>query len=306
MARSMSDVIQHLRKAVSQREDAELTDGQLLERFVKNHDRAALEVLVHRHGQMVWGACCRILRAGPDAEDAFQASFLVLVRRADAVPRDTVANWLYGVAHQTALKVRATIGKRKGRETQVTDMLEPAAPPQLLWDDVQGILDEELSRLSDKHRTVIVMCDLEGKTRTEVAQRLGLPEGTIASRLARAHSRLAKRLTRRGMTLSDCAVAGVLAQQAALAALPCEAVAATITSGAVLAGGQVALGAISPEVAAIMEGTLKAMLLFKLKMSAVWFLVGLLIIGSGLFAYQAAPGQSSADERAREASSASP
>ena len=137
------------------------------------------------------------------------------------------------------LKVRATIGKRKGRETQVTDMLEPAAPPQLLWDDVQGILDEELSRLSDKHRTVIVMCDLEGKTRTEVAQRLGLPEGTIASRLARVPLQTCEttdasrndvvRLCSGGC--SGPAVAGVLAQQAASAALPCEAVAATITSG---------------------------------------------------------------------------
>src|SRR5437879_9772947 len=114
MASSMSSVIQHLRKAASLREDAEWTDGQLLERFVKNHDRAALEVLVHRHGRMVWGVCCRILRHGPDAEDAFQASFLVLVRRANAAPRDTVANWLYGVALHTALKARATIGKRKG------------------------------------------------------------------------------------------------------------------------------------------------------------------------------------------------
>src|SRR5262249_29098702 len=122
MASPMSSVIQHLRKATSLRDGAEVTDRQLLERFVKNHDRTALEVLVHRHGRMVWGVCCRILRDGPDAEDAFQASFLVLVRRAKAAPRESVASWLYGVAHQTALKARATMGKRKGREKQVTDM----------------------------------------------------------------------------------------------------------------------------------------------------------------------------------------
>jgi RNA polymerase sigma factor (sigma-70 family) len=301
MASSMFSVIEHLRKAASLREDAELTDGQLLERFVKNHDRAALEVLVQRHGRMVWGVCCRILRDGPDAEDAFQASFLVLVRRANAAPRDTVANWLYGVAHQTALKARATIGTRKVRETQVTDMPQPNAPPQVLWDDVQCILDEELSRLSDKHRAVIVMCDLEGKTRAEVAQRLGVPEGTVASRLARAHAMLAKRLRRRGMTLSSGAVAGVLAQQAAAAGLPGETVAATITSAAAVAGGQVAPGAIAPKVAALVEGVLKAMLLSKLKMGAVWFLVGLLIIASGLLAYQEALGQAGAGGLSREA-----
>jgi DNA-directed RNA polymerase specialized sigma24 family protein len=116
MASPMSLVIQQVLRGASRREDAGLTDGQLLERFVKNHDRAALEILVRRHGRMVWGVCWRILRDGPDVEDAFQASFLVLVRRANAAPRESVASWLYGVAHQTALKARATIGKRKGRE----------------------------------------------------------------------------------------------------------------------------------------------------------------------------------------------
>src|SRR5262245_39653272 len=109
MAGSMSGVIEHLRKVASLREGAEVTDGQLLERFVKNRDRAALEVLVHRHGRMVWGVCCRLLRNGPDVEDAFQASFLVFVRRARAVPKESVSGWLYGVARQTALKARATI-----------------------------------------------------------------------------------------------------------------------------------------------------------------------------------------------------
>jgi RNA polymerase sigma factor (sigma-70 family) len=279
MGGSISNVIHHLRKAAALHKDADLTDGQLLERFAKNRDRGALETLVHRHGQMVWGVCCRILRAGPDAEDAFQAAFLVLVRRAGDAPRATVANWLYGVAHQTALKARATIGKRKGRERQVTDMPEAAAPPPVLRDDLHEILDEELSRLSDKHRTVIVLSDLEGKTRKEVAQLLGMPEGTVASRLARAHSLLAHRLTRRGLTVSSGAVAALLAQQAASATCPAAAVDATITS--------VAGGAVSAKTAALVDGVLKAMLLSRLKFGAIWLVLGLLTVGSGLGAYQA-------------------
>jgi DNA-directed RNA polymerase specialized sigma24 family protein len=113
----MSDVIQHLRRAVLLRDGAGLTDGQLLEDYVSRLDKAALAALVRRHGPMVWGVCCRVLRNHHDAEDAFQATFLVLVRKAaSVVPREMVANWLYGVAYQTALKARATTAKRRGRE----------------------------------------------------------------------------------------------------------------------------------------------------------------------------------------------
>src|SRR6516164_5968010 len=145
MASSLGSVIQQLRASASLGEDAQTTDGELLERFVIHRDRAALEILVHRHGRMVWGVCCRVLGAGPDAEDAFQASFLVLVRRANAAPRETVASWLYGVAHQTALKARATTSKRKSRERQVAEMPEPAVLPPVLGDDLEDVLDEELS-----------------------------------------------------------------------------------------------------------------------------------------------------------------
>src|SRR5271168_1870662 len=122
----MSMVIQHLRRAALLR-SVDLTDGQLLECFVGRREKAALEALVRRHGPMVWGVCRRILHNHHDAEDAFQATFLVLVRKAASiVPREMVANWLYGVAHQTALKARATAAKRKVREKQVAEMPEPA------------------------------------------------------------------------------------------------------------------------------------------------------------------------------------
>src|SRR5438270_294393 len=143
-------VLQTLRGAAPHHEGAELTDGHLLESYVRSREEAAFAALVHRHGPMVWGVCRRILRSHQDAEDAFQATFLVLVRKAaSVVPREMVANWLYGVAHQTALKARAVAARRGAREKQVMDMPEPAH--QLLegGDDLQVLLDQELSRLPD-------------------------------------------------------------------------------------------------------------------------------------------------------------
>src|SRR6478736_3981478 len=132
----ISEVIQHLRRTVLLRDGAGLTDGQLLEDYLSRQDGAALAALVRRHGPMVWGVCRRILRDYHDAEDAFQATFLVLVRKAAfIVPREMVANWLYGVAHQTALKARATAARRKGRERQVIDMPEPALETPELSED---------------------------------------------------------------------------------------------------------------------------------------------------------------------------
>ena len=199
----MGEVIRHLRRTVLLRDGAGLTDGQLLERFVSGREEAALEALVKRHSAMVWGVCCRILRNNHDAEDAFQTTFLVLVRKAaSVVPKEMVGNWLYGVAHQTALNARATAARRRKRERQVTDMPEPATQCNNLWYDLQPLLDQELSRLPDKYRAAIVLCDLEGKTRKEAARQLGLVEGTLASRLARARTMLAKRLARHGLELS--------------------------------------------------------------------------------------------------------
>src|SRR5262249_12112875 len=162
----MSEVMRHLRRAVLLRDGAGRTDGQLLEDYISGRDGAALAALVRRHGPMVWGVCRRVLRDYHDAEDAFQATFLVLARKAaSVVPRGMVANWLYGVAHQTALKARATAAKRGARERQVSRMPEPAATEHDLWHDLRPLLDQELSRLPDRYRVAIVLCDLEGKTR---------------------------------------------------------------------------------------------------------------------------------------------
>ncbi len=277
----MSDVVQHLHRAVLLRDGAGLTDGQLLERFVSRREEAAVAALVGRHGPMVWGVCRRVLRNAADAEDAFQATFLVLIRKAASVaPREMVANWLYGVAHQTALKARATAGKRRARERQVTVMPEPETVEQDLGRDLQPLLDQELSRLPDKYRAAIVLCDLDGKSRKEAARQLDVPEGTVASRLMRARTMLARRLARHGRTVAGESLAAVLAQTAASASVPTSVTAHTIQAATLAATGQAATdGVISAKVAALTEGVLKAMLLNKLKTGIAALLVLLAVAG---------------------------
>jgi RNA polymerase sigma factor (sigma-70 family) len=278
----LSEVVQHLRRAVLPCTGAGRTDGQLLEDFL-NHREDALAALVRRHGPMVWGVCRRVLCNHHDAEDAFQATFFVLVRKAASiVPREMVANWLYGVAHQTALKARAVTAKRRARERQVPQMPEPVTAEHDLWRDLQPLLDQELSRLPDSHRAVIVLCDLQGRTRKEAAGQLGLPEGTVASRLARARTMLAKRLARQGVVLSGGALVEVLSQKVLAETVPTFVLTRTIQAASLVATGQATAGVISSQVAALAEGVLKTMLLTKLKTLMVG-MVGLLALGLGLF-----------------------
>jgi RNA polymerase sigma factor (sigma-70 family) len=267
----MSEIIQQFRKAALLRDGAGLTDGQLLEEYISRRDEAAFAALVRRHGPMVWGVCRRVLHNHHDAEDAFQASFLVLVRKAALiVPRARVANWLYGVAHQTALKVRATAAARKWRERQMAKMPEAAVSDQELWRDLQPLLDEELSRLPHKYRAVVVLCDLEGKTRKDAARQLDCPEGTVAGRLARARTMLAKRLARRGLAVWGGALAAMLSQRAASAFVPTSVMSSTINAASVFGSGQAAAtGAISVKVGALTEGVLKSMFFTKLKIVMV-------------------------------------
>src|SRR5262245_4932145 len=281
----MSEVIQHLRRAVLLREGAELTDGQLLKDHLGRRDEAALAALVRRHGPMVWGVCRRVLCNYHDAEDAFQATFLVLVRKAASIASpELLANWLYGVAHQTALNARAATAKRRARERQVTEMPEPAVTEQDLWGDLQPLLDQGLSRLPEKYRVAIVLCDLQGKTRKEAAQQLGVPDGTLAARLARGRVMLAKRLAQRGFALSGGALATVLSQNVASAVVPTSVVSSTIKAATLFAAGQAATGVISTKVAALTEGVLKTMLVSKLKYATAVMLVVLTCVGGSTVA----------------------
>jgi RNA polymerase sigma factor (sigma-70 family) len=270
-----TSVIEHIRTVVG--DGVGLRDGELLGRYVDRRDEAALAALVNRHGPMVWGVCRRQL-SHHDAEDAFQATFIVLVRKAASIAqREAVGNWLYGVAHQTALQARRSAARRRAREVQVTEMPDAEAP-QERWADLQPLLDEELSRLPDHYRTVIVLSDLEGRTRKEIAAQLGCPEGTVASRLVRARSMLAKRLTQRGIALSGGALAVVLSQSTGSAGVPAAVVSSTIKAASLCAAGQAMMPV---KVAALTEGVLKAMLMSKLKaVVAVVLILGFLAIGA--------------------------
>jgi RNA polymerase sigma factor (sigma-70 family) len=283
----MSEVIQQLHRALLS-DGAALSDGQLLDDYLSRRDEAALAALVRRHGPMVWGVCRRVLRNEADAEDAFQATFLVLVRKATSIAsRELLANWLYGVAHQTALKARSTAAKRGARERQVTDMPEPAVTDPELGGDLQPLLDQELSRLPDIYRVAIVLCELEGKTRTEAARQLGVPEGTLAARVARGRAMLARRLARHGLTVSAGSLAALLSQNTASAGVPAAVVSSTINAASQFAAGSAA-GAISARVVALTEGVLKAMLISKLKAAAtVLLLVVLAGVGAGALTIRA-------------------
>jgi RNA polymerase sigma factor (sigma-70 family) len=300
MAIQIHEVVQQLRSVAQGRDEPALTDGQLLMRFIEQCDRAAVATLVRRHGSMVWGVCRRILESHQDAEDAFQATFLVLIRKATSIrKKEAVGNWLYGVAHQTALKARAMLAKRRTRERQEALMPERAVADKQTGRDLQALLDHELSRLPDKYRKVIVLCDLEGNTRTEASRQLGCPEGTVAARLARARKMLARRLTFRGVTVSGGVLAAALTQDAASGTVPASVVANTIKAlSAVLLGQAAATGAISMKVAALAEGVLKAMFLNKLlKITAVLLLgVGLAAFSSGLAMHQANAAQNKTTE----------
>src|SRR5215510_6339455 len=154
----MSEVIRHLRRTVSQRGD-ERTDGQLLESFLRARDETALAVLIRRHGPMVWGVCRRLLRSHHDAEDAFQATFCVLFQKGATIQDlEMVGNWLYGVAHQTAVRMRTTAAKRGARERQMTEMPEPAAAGHDLGNDLRLLLDRALCRFSDIYLVGAVLC----------------------------------------------------------------------------------------------------------------------------------------------------
>jgi RNA polymerase sigma factor (sigma-70 family) len=271
----MTGFLQQLRGTALLPDGAGMTDGELLEGFVTRRDPAAFAALVQRHGPMVWGVCRRVVPSPQDAEDAFQATFLVLVRKAaSVVPREMVANWLYGVAHQTARNARAAAASRATRERQVTQMPEPAAREQRLWDDLQPILDQELSRLPAKYRVAVVLCDLEGKTRKAVAGQLGVPEGTLSGRLTRGRALLAKRLARHGLWVSGAALAEVLSQNALAAGVPAGMLSSTINAAGLLAAGHAAAtGVISAKVAALVEGVARTMLVTKLKFATAVLLV---------------------------------
>jgi RNA polymerase sigma factor (sigma-70 family) len=225
------------------------SDAQLVESFLVRRDEVAFEALLRRHGPMVLGVCQRVLRNVHDAEDALQATFLVLARKAGSIrSRQVVASWLYGVAYRTAMKARVMNAKRQTKEREAGKMTRSQSSSD---EELLEHLDHELSRLPDKYRVPVVLCELEGRSRKEVARVLGLPEGTLSWRLAQAKKMLAKRLSRHELTIP-------------LAAL---AVGLSPTLRASTLKGALTAGTVPAKVLALTEGVMKAMLLSKLKIT---------------------------------------
>jgi RNA polymerase sigma factor (sigma-70 family) len=283
--RSLTGVLKYLRKPATAEIDPGLSDRELLERYIKAQDESAFTVLIERHGPMVFGICRRGLPNFQDAEDACQACFLVLARKAASVRKKTsLSSWLHGVAYRLSVKLQRDSARRKGRElgVEVQASSDPAA--ELSWREGQAILDDELQRLPERFRAPLILCYLEGLTRDEAAQRLCISSGILHGRLERGRNLLGERLTRRGLTLSavmSTAVLGVSASQAALA--PTFFVSLTKAAKALATGQPLAESVIATKIIALSQEAMKAMFLTKVKCGTATVLcAGLLaaLIGS--------------------------
>jgi RNA polymerase sigma-70 factor (ECF subfamily) len=259
-----NDLLQHLRANGLALRAETASDGQLLDRFLTDRDEAAFEALLARLGPMVWAVCRRQLTDPADVEDAFQATFLVLVRKGrSVVPRDRVGSWLYGVACHAARKARVDRARRRDKEHRAAAMTHAAVSDSRDATDLAAWIDQELGRLPEKYRAAVVLCDLEGKTRQEAARHLGWPEGTVAGRLARAREMLARRLAKHGLAVTPAAIAAALANQGTAGMPPSAVLAGTRACAMRLAAGQLA-GA-SPGAQLLVESIVKTMLVQKLR-----------------------------------------
>lgn len=264
------------------RGDADHGDGELLSRYRKGRDQDAFGALVRRHGPMVFGVCKRVLRDPHAADDAFQATFLVLAKRADRVhPPDRLGPWLYGVAYRTAMKARGRAFRRQQVEqAYATEAANRSLAPSDELADLRPLIDEQLNALPEKYRAPLVLCGVQGLNKAAAATCLGLPEGTVSSRLARAREMLRDRLTRRGVVVPATVLGTLLTADALRAAVPSALTAAAAEVGA--------SALVSPTVFTLSHEVLRSMTLFKLKvMCAVAMAVGLTGGGFGLYAIRA-------------------
>jgi RNA polymerase sigma factor (sigma-70 family) len=264
-------VVKHIHRMATGNAGAGQSDRQILDRFSANRDESAFSVLVSRHGPMVLRVCRRVLQHEQDAEDAFQAVFLVLARNSASIrKREALAEWLHGVSYRTAMKAKRTAARRRTHEARLqagaaTCIAKPT------WDDVQSVLDEELQRLPKAFRAAFVHCVLEGKSGPQAARELGIPEGTVSSRVTRARLLLRERLCRRGIQLGALLAALSVAESAEGA--PTAILVSAIRL--IAAGGSVS-ATISPRVAELAAAMTRALCLSKVKiLSAVLLATGL-------------------------------
>ncbi|HJT76306.1 MAG TPA: sigma-70 family RNA polymerase sigma factor, partial [Gemmataceae bacterium] len=213
-------LLRHVRQLLAGHDSQSTSDQELLRRFVVGREEAAFAALVRRYGPLVLGVCRRVLGHEQDAEDAFQATFLVLARRAASVRKqEALASWLHGTAHRVAAKARVTTARRRAGERRLAGRPSTEPADALTWGELRVVLDEELRRVPEQYRAPLVLCYLDGKTQDEAARQLGWTPGSVKGRLERGRSLLRTRLTRRGITLSAALLAAALAERAASAAV---------------------------------------------------------------------------------------
>jgi RNA polymerase sigma factor (sigma-70 family) len=261
---------------------SEESDEALLERFAGRRDEAAFAELLRRHGPRVWGVCRRGLPSAADAEDAFQATFLVLARKANAVRRRaSVASWLHGVALRVVACARRRSGRPPPDQRDLPARSVEAPEDEAARQEFRRVLDEEVGRLPEKYRMPVVLCYFDGESNESAARRLGWPAGTVCGRLARARDLLRKRLTRRGVALTAGGLGAGLANPseavpAALAALTPQ------TVLRVLAVPPAAGAAVAPTVVALAQGVIRSMTMTKLKLASLTVLSGFVILALGV------------------------
>ncbi len=269
-------VVDHIRRLAGGAGSATMTDRQLLEGFALRREEAAFEALVRRHGPLVRGTCRRVLRNPADVDDAFQATFLVLARKAGSLRwHDSVAPWLYRVAYRVALKAKVRDARRQRHEGRA-GLDRAGAATAGGWQELQGVLDEELHALPEAYRVPLLLCYLEGLARDEVAERLGCSPGAVKGRLERGRDLLRARLTRRGLALSTVVLASLLAEDHATAAVPPALAASTAH---VVAQG---VGLVPSPVLTLAQEVLHTMMLTKLKVATAAALLAVGVAGLGL------------------------
>jgi RNA polymerase sigma factor (sigma-70 family) len=270
---------------------ASLSDRQLLERFARQRDEAAFAVLLHRHGRLVQGVCRRVLRGADEADDVFQATFLVLARRAGASGwSDSVGSWLYGVALQLALNARRAAGRRRQLAERFAERQRRERPPERDLSEVCAVLDEQVLRLPERYRTPVVLCYLEGRTRDEAARQLGWSLRTLERRLERSRKLLQARLAAGGVTLSAALLSVDLTRTGASAAVAASLLNTTTCSARQFVDRTPPIGGAMPgKAAALAEGVLRTMVRAKIKLAAVAVAGAMLLTaGAGLLARSAA------------------
>jgi len=283
-----SPILQLIRGTVENVRVRELPDQDLVQRFHTQQNQAAFHVLLRRHGPMVLDVCRGVLGNEADAEDAFQATFLIFARKAGSIRKTaSLASWLHGVAYRTALKARAQSASRQRHEACVPARMS-SQPDDLTWREVRQVLHEEVNGLPERYRAPLVLCYLEGATQDGAAVQLNLAKSTLRERLERGRALLRTRLVRRGLGPAAVLVTAAWPAPNAFACLPASMVSSTVKAASLFAAGQTAgVGLISAKAAALTEGVLRTMLLSKIKVAVVITLViGALGIGASALPYR--------------------